>query len=55
VFLGEAQVEAKERSPIMVWSVVALAILSLVSGIAIRYPFHIASVAVQQMMTGVVQ
>jgi len=54
VFLGKANIPAQEASPIMVRSVAALAILSLVSGILIYYPYKFAQIASWQML-GVVK
>src|SRR3989339_577440 len=53
VFLGEARVQAKEGSRIMVGSVLTLAILSLVAGILIYYPASLANLTVAQMLGGI--
>ena len=50
VFLGKVNLEAKEGSPIMIASVVGLAVLSLAAGILIYYPYKFAQVATWQML-----
>ena len=50
VFLGDLKIDAKEKSPAMVASVAALALLSLVAGIAIAYPSALAHLATIQML-----
>lgn len=51
VFLGKAGVEAhKEGSRTMVYSVAALALLSIVGGVAINWPGMFAEAAVDQML-----
>ena len=50
IFLGEGTLAAKEGSKLMVASVAVLAILSLLSGIYIRYPSEFVQMAVKQMM-----
>jgi proton-translocating NADH-quinone oxidoreductase chain N len=50
LFFGEIKVSAKEGSPAMVASVLALALLSLAGGIFISWPSHFVWRAVQQMM-----
>ncbi|MBU1726797.1 MAG: NADH-quinone oxidoreductase subunit L [Candidatus Omnitrophica bacterium] len=50
VFLGEEKSEAKEGSPIMVFSVVLLALLSLAGGVLIKYPLDFVISAVKQML-----
>lgn len=50
VFLGNAKVTAAEGSPVMVYSVLALGILSLAAGLLINYPSSFAQLAVQQML-----
>jgi NADH:ubiquinone oxidoreductase subunit 5 (subunit L)/multisubunit Na+/H+ antiporter MnhA subunit len=50
VFLGKANVQAKEGSVLMVSCVAALAVLSLIGGIFINYPAEFARVAAQQML-----
>jgi NADH:ubiquinone oxidoreductase subunit 5 (subunit L)/multisubunit Na+/H+ antiporter MnhA subunit len=50
VFLGEARIRAKESSPIMLFSVVLLAGLSLALGLFIFYPYSFAQIATQQML-----
>lgn len=50
VFLGEiGSSDAKEKSPLMIASVVILAALSLVGGILVYYPMQLTGVTVQQM------
>ncbi|MFH0790793.1 MAG: NADH-quinone oxidoreductase subunit L [Candidatus Omnitrophota bacterium] len=49
VFLGEARFAAKENSPIMVFSVLILALVSLFSGIFIRYPAEFVRVIAANM------
>ena len=53
VFLGEARIPAKERSMVMVYSVMALALLSLAAGLFINYPSGIALSVVQSMLGGI--
>jgi NADH:ubiquinone oxidoreductase subunit 5 (subunit L)/multisubunit Na+/H+ antiporter MnhA subunit len=50
VFLGEARIPAKEGSPLMVGSVVFLAVLSLLAGIFIAYPSAFAQFSAGQML-----
>lgn len=51
VFLGTPQTSrAKEESPIMVFSVALLGVLSVLSGILIWYPAKFAQAGVQQML-----
>ncbi len=51
IFLGEShEATAKEGSKVMVFSVAALAILSIVAGICIKYPSDFVQIAVKQMM-----
>ena len=50
VFLGKAQVQAKEGSVLMVSCVAALALLSLLGGLFVNYPVEFAKVAAQQML-----
>lgn len=50
VFLGKANIQAKESSPLMVWSVAGLAVLSLLAGILIYYPYNFAQIATWQML-----
>jgi len=50
VFLGKANIPAREASPIMVRSVATLAILSLAAGILIYYPYKFAQIASWQML-----
>ncbi|MDD5662557.1 MAG: NADH-quinone oxidoreductase subunit L [Candidatus Omnitrophica bacterium] len=50
VFLGKANIQAKESSPIMVATVATLAGLSLVVGILIYYPYKFAQIAAWQML-----
>ena len=50
IFLGEGTLATKEGSKLMVASVAVLAILSLLSGIYIRYPSEFVQMAVKQMM-----
>ena len=50
IFLGEGTLAAKEGSKLMVASVAILAILSLLSGIYIRYPSEFVQMAVKQML-----
>lgn len=52
VFLGDLKIEAKEKSPAMVASVVTLAALSFVAGVLIAYPSGLARIAVAQMIGG---
>lgn len=52
VFLGDLKIDAKEKSPAMVASVVALAALSLAAGVFIAYPSGLARIAVTQMLGG---
>lgn len=54
VFLGKANIPAKESSPIMVRSVAALAVLSLAAGILIYYPYKFCQTTAWQML-GVVK
>jgi len=54
VFLGEARVPAKEKSRLMVYSVMTLALLSLAGGLFINYPSGVAASVVQSML-GVVK
>ncbi len=49
VFLGEMKIEAFEKSPSMVSSVVILAVLSLAGGILINFPSALVQAVVQQM------
>jgi len=49
VFLGEVKIGAKEGSPSMVSSVVALSVLSLAGGLLIYYPSALVQSIVQQM------
>jgi proton-translocating NADH-quinone oxidoreductase chain N len=56
VFLGDLKIDAREKSPAMVASVAALAVLSLVAGIFFSYPSGLAQTAVAQMLgTGVLR
>ncbi|MCX5695813.1 MAG: NADH-quinone oxidoreductase subunit L [Candidatus Omnitrophica bacterium] len=50
VFLGKVNVAGKEASPVMVASVVSLALLSLAAGFLIYYPYKFAQGAVGQML-----
>jgi NADH:ubiquinone oxidoreductase subunit 5 (subunit L)/multisubunit Na+/H+ antiporter MnhA subunit len=50
VFLGKANIPAKESSPVMVATVATLAGLSLVAGILIFYPYKFAEIATWQML-----
>lgn len=50
LFFGDCKIEAREGSPVMVGSVVALAVLSLVGGIAVYYPLQLVQVAITQMV-----
>jgi NADH:ubiquinone oxidoreductase subunit 5 (subunit L)/multisubunit Na+/H+ antiporter MnhA subunit len=50
VFLGDEKLFAKEGSPSMVYSVLALGVLSLVGGILIWYPSIVAKTAALQML-----
>ena len=51
VFLGEAQItNVKEASPVMVYSVAALAFFSLLGGIFINYPSGFVQVIVSNML-----
>ncbi|MFH0855426.1 MAG: NADH-quinone oxidoreductase subunit L [Candidatus Omnitrophota bacterium] len=50
VFLGKANIEAKESSPLMVASVVGLSALSLAAGVLIYYPYKFAQTAAWQML-----
>ncbi|MDD5436455.1 MAG: NADH-quinone oxidoreductase subunit L [Candidatus Omnitrophica bacterium] len=50
IFLGEGALTSKEGSKLMVASVAVLAILSLLSGIYIKYPSDFVQMAVKQMM-----
>jgi proton-translocating NADH-quinone oxidoreductase chain N len=50
VFLGDLKIEAREKSPAMVASVAALAVLSLIAGIMIMYPATLAHLATIQML-----
>jgi len=51
IFLGEPQrVPAKEGSPVMVASVMTLAVLSLLCGIYISYPSGVVQATVKQML-----
>lgn len=51
VFLGDLKMETvKEKSPVMVSGAGALAALSLLGGIFIKYPSDFAAMAVQQML-----
>ena len=51
IFLGAAKgAPSKEGSPIMVFSVATLAILSFVAGILINYPSFFSQLAVKQML-----
>jgi len=50
VFLGKANIEAKESSPLMVASVLGLAVLSLAAGILIYYPYNFAQITTWQML-----
>jgi proton-translocating NADH-quinone oxidoreductase chain N len=52
VFLGELKIDAGEKSPSMVASVVTLALLSFVAGVFIIYPSGLAHTAVSQMLGG---
>jgi len=52
VFLGELKIDAREKSPAMVASVLTLAALSLAGGILILYPSELAARAVSQMLGG---
>jgi NADH:ubiquinone oxidoreductase subunit 5 (subunit L)/multisubunit Na+/H+ antiporter MnhA subunit len=53
VFLGEARIPEKEGSPVMVFSVSALAVLSLAGGLLINYIADPVRLTVQQMLGGV--
>ena len=50
VFLGKANIPARESSPVMVASVAGLALLSLAAGIMIYYPYKFAQVSTWQML-----
>lgn len=50
VFLGKANIPAKESSPIMVRTVAGLAVLSLAAGVLIYYPYKFAQIASWQML-----
>jgi NADH:ubiquinone oxidoreductase subunit 5 (subunit L)/multisubunit Na+/H+ antiporter MnhA subunit len=50
IFLGDVKVSAKEGSFTMVYSVAALAVLSLLGGLFISYPAFFAKVAAMQML-----
>jgi len=52
VFLGDLRIDAREKSPAMVASVLTLAVLSLAGGILIFYPSELAATAVGQMLGG---
>jgi len=53
VFLGEAQIPNKEGSPLMMFSVSTLAILSLASGIFISFIANPVRLTAQQMLGGI--
>jgi NADH:ubiquinone oxidoreductase subunit 5 (subunit L)/multisubunit Na+/H+ antiporter MnhA subunit len=50
VFLGKANIPARESSPVMVATVATLAGLSLAAGILIFYPYKFAEIATWQML-----
>ena len=50
IFLGKVNIEAKESSPIMITSVMSLAVLSLTAGILIYYPYKFAQAVTWQML-----
>lgn len=50
VFLGDVKTPGREGSPIMIFSVVILALLSLLGGVFISYPAHFARLAAAQML-----
>jgi proton-translocating NADH-quinone oxidoreductase chain N len=51
IFLGQAQgPQAKEGSPLMVFTVASLGALSLISGILIWYPSRVVQITVEQML-----
>jgi len=52
VFLGEAQIPKKEGSPVMMFSVSTLAVLSLASGIFISFIADPVRLTAQQMLGG---
>jgi len=52
IFLGEAKIQAKEGSSLMVACVAIFAILSLAGGIFIKYPSLFVQKAVEQMTMG---
>jgi NADH:ubiquinone oxidoreductase subunit 5 (subunit L)/multisubunit Na+/H+ antiporter MnhA subunit len=54
VFLGELKINAKEGTSVMVFSVMLLALLSLLGGIFIVYPAKFAAITAAQML-GVVR
>ncbi|MFH0764303.1 MAG: NADH-quinone oxidoreductase subunit L [Candidatus Omnitrophota bacterium] len=50
IFLGEGSIKAREGSATMVFSVAALAVLSIIGGICISYPSGFAGACVKQML-----
>lgn len=52
VFLGKAKIPKEEQSPLMVFSVSTLAVLSLVSGVFISYIATPVQITVHQMLGG---
>ncbi|MFH1368494.1 MAG: NADH-quinone oxidoreductase subunit L [Elusimicrobiota bacterium] len=50
IFMGEAKKPAPEKSPIMIASIVSLAVLSVAGGILISFPSSYVGLAVQQMI-----
>jgi NADH:ubiquinone oxidoreductase subunit 5 (subunit L)/multisubunit Na+/H+ antiporter MnhA subunit len=54
VFLGQARdtgIHAhKEGTPVMVWVVASLAILSLAAGILVKYPMDLVNIAVRDVL-----
>jgi NADH:ubiquinone oxidoreductase subunit 5 (subunit L)/multisubunit Na+/H+ antiporter MnhA subunit len=53
VFMGEAKSGAKEGSPLMLLSVGLLALLSLIAGVFIAYPYNLAQAATLGMLGAV--
>jgi NADH:ubiquinone oxidoreductase subunit 5 (subunit L)/multisubunit Na+/H+ antiporter MnhA subunit len=51
VFMGEPKTKLEtEGSPVMVWSVALLALLSIAGGLLIYYPSHFATETMRQML-----
>ncbi|MCX5686417.1 MAG: proton-conducting transporter membrane subunit, partial [Candidatus Omnitrophica bacterium] len=50
IFLGEGSIRAREGSATMVFSVAALAVLSILGGICISYPSGFVGACVKQML-----